>query len=78
MRVAGALIPTGPGRFAVAGMEDWWVLWVDSDYRTLVIGTPSGRFGFVLDRGEIAPDRLTAATEIFDFNGYTTTALKAF
>lgn len=61
--------PTGPGRFMV-GDEEWWVLWVDAGYRTLAIGTPSGRFGVVLDRGAIAPDRLQAAREVFDFNGY--------
>lgn len=70
--------PVGPGRLAVAGEDDWWVLWVDSGYRTLAVGTPSGRFGFVLDRGAIAPDRLTAAREVFDFNGYVSGALRAF
>lgn len=70
--------PVGPGRLAVGGTADWWVLWVDSGYRTLAIGTPSGQFGFVLDRGEISPDRLAAAAEIFDFNGYATGALQPF
>jgi apolipoprotein D and lipocalin family protein len=75
--VSGLATPTGPGRLTVAG-EDWWVLWADADYRTLAIGTPSGRFGFVLDRGAIPGDRLTAVREIFDFNGYRTAALRAF
>ncbi len=57
---------------------DWWVLWVDSGYRTLAIGTPDGRFGFVLDRGRIGPDRLVAAAEIFDFNGYSKARFKPF
>jgi apolipoprotein D and lipocalin family protein len=70
--------PSGPGRFSLAGQEDWWVLWVDSGYRTLAIGTPSGRFGFILDRGAIPPDRLAAAREVFDFNGYITPALRPF
>ncbi|MCX7288963.1 MAG: lipocalin [Rhodobacterales bacterium] len=70
--------PVGPGRLSVGGTEDWWVLWVDSGYRTLAIGTPSGQFGFVLDRGAIAPDRLAAAAEIFDFNGYATGRLQPF
>ncbi len=70
--------PAGPGRLAVAGQEDWWVLWVDSGYRTLAIGTPSGRFGFVLDRGAIPPDRLSAAREVFEFNGYLPGGLRAF
>ncbi|HLQ20007.1 MAG TPA: hypothetical protein VK146_13600 [Tabrizicola sp.] len=59
----------GPGRFRVKG-EDWWVIWVDVGYRTLAIGTPSGRFGILLDRGAIPADRRDAAREIFDFNGY--------
>lgn len=77
-RVSGAVTPAGPGRLAVDGMEDWWIVWVDSGYRTLAIATPSGRFGFILDRGAIPGDRLQAAREVFDFNGYVTSALKAF
>lgn len=72
--VSGLAVPTGPGRLSVAG-EDWWILWVDTGYRTMAIGTPSGRFGFILDRGAIPGDRLNAAREIFDFNGYRTAAL---
>lgn len=74
--VSGLAVPTGPGRLSVGG-EAWWVLWVDSGYRTLAIGTPSGRFGFILDRGGIPGDRLQAAREVFDFNGYRTGALIA-
>lgn len=71
---AGKLQVTGPGRFSVAG-QVWWVLWADGDYRTLVIGTPSGAFGFVLNRdGKISSDRMTAAREILDWNGYDMTA----
>jgi apolipoprotein D and lipocalin family protein len=76
--VDGAVEVTGPGRLAVPGMADWWVLWVDSGYRTLALGTPDGRFGFVLDRGRIGPDRLAAAAEIFDFNGYSRARLMPF
>lgn len=67
----------GPGRLAV-GEEAWWVLWVDSGYRTLAVGTPSGKFGFLLDRGMIPSDRLSAAREVFDFNGYRTSDLHPF
>jgi apolipoprotein D and lipocalin family protein len=70
--------PVGPGRLSVEGQEDWWVLWVDSGYRTLAVGTPSGRFGFVLDRGAIPQDRLAAAAEIFVFNGYAPGRLQPF
>ena len=76
--VSGPVSVSGPGRLSVPGMADWWVLWVDSGYRTLAIGTPDGRFGFVLDRGAISGDRLAAAAEIFDFNGYSKTRLRPF
>lgn len=75
--VSGHATPFGPGRLKVGG-EEWWVLWVDTGYRTMAIGTPSGRFGFILDRGAIPEDRLNAAREVFDFNGYRTAALTAF
>lgn len=75
---AGQMQPIGPGRFAVAGQE-WWVLWADGDYRTLVIGTPSGKFGFVLNRGgTISADRLTAAREILAWNGYDMAQFQPF
>ena len=74
----GPVAPTGPGRFTVPGMGEWWVVWVDVGYRTLAIGTPSGAWGFVLDEATISGDRLRAATEIFDFNGYPAPRLKAF
>lgn len=75
-KVSGTAPLIGPGRLRVKG-EDWWVIWVDVGYRTMAIGTPSGRFGFILDRGAIPGDRLNAAREIFDFNGYRTEALTA-
>lgn len=69
-RGSGPMAPAGPGRFAVGG-QVWWVLWADADYRTLVIGTPDGGFGFVLDRtGGISGDRMTAARGILEWNGY--------
>lgn len=81
----GALEPAGPGRFRLAGRvrgalsQDWWVLWADADYRTLLIGTPSGEFGFVLNReGAFPADRLAAVREILDFNGYDPARLQVF
>jgi apolipoprotein D and lipocalin family protein len=69
--ISGRLTPSGPGRFEVAGTGAWWVLWVDSGYRTLAIGTPDGTWGVVLDRdGGLPEDRYRAAAELFDFNGY--------
>ena len=76
---AGALVWGKPGRFAVPDMPDWWVLWVDGDYRTMVIGTQSGQFGFVLNREPDLPaDRARAVRNIFDFNGYDPGALQFF
>jgi len=69
--LSGPLTPIGPGRFAVAGVDPLWVLWADTDVRTLVIGTPSGRFGLILNRQAGLPaDRLTAAREVLAWNGY--------
>ena len=80
-QATGRITPTGPGRFRLDGAggvlaQDWWVVWVDVGYRTLAIGTPSGDFGFILNRdGPLPPDRLAAAAEIFDFNSYDRTRL---
>jgi apolipoprotein D and lipocalin family protein len=55
------------------------VLWADTDLRTLAVGTPDGRFGFILERsGTLPPDRLEAARQVFDFNGYRTGLLQVF
>ncbi len=62
---------SGPGRFTGSGEAPIWVLWVDVGYRTAVLGTPDGSFARVLNRNaEIPADRLTAARELLDFNGY--------
>ena len=80
MRGAGAMQPAGPGRFAVQDQPGpWWILWADVDYRTLVIGTPSGQLGFILNRdGALPADRLVAAREILDWNGYDLARLQVF
>ncbi len=73
----GALHSTGPGRFALPGLsQDIWVLWADADDRTLVLGTPSGQFGIVLDRGAIPADRAKAAADILVWNGYAAGLLR--
>ena len=78
VRGAGPMQPAGPGRYAVQNQPGpWWVLWADVDYRTLVIGTPSGQFGFILNKdGALPADRLVAAREILDWNGYDLTQLQ--
>ena len=75
--IEGRAIVTGPGRLEVSFSNvpfvksPYWVLWVDADYRTAVVGVPSGRAGWILNRdAEIPQDRLTAALEILSFNGY--------
>jgi len=80
IRGAGPMQPVGPGRFAVQNQPvPWWVLWADVDDRTLVIGTPSGQLGFILNRdGALPADRLAAAREILDWNGYDLARLQVF
>lgn len=76
-RISARAVPSGPGRLALSGeAEDWWVIWADHGDRTLVLAPPSGRFAVVLDRGRIAPDRLKAAREVLDFNGFDVTRLR--
>lgn len=54
-----------------------WVVWVDDDFRTAAIGTPDGSYGWILDRRpEGGADRLRAAAEILNFNGYDTSRIK--
>ena len=76
--VAGSLTAAGPGRFTTTGVSDpLWVLWADTDLRTLVLGTPSGRFGLILNREATLPtDRLTAAREVLAWNGYDLARLR--
>lgn len=76
---ASRAVLTGPGRISrvgLAGGEEFWVLWVDADYRIAAIGAPSGRFGRIMAR-ENPPraDLLRAAEQILDFNGYDISAL---
>ena len=71
MAGAGAMASNTVGRFEVPGQPGpWWILWADGDYRTLVVGSPNGRLGFILNRGAFPPDRLKAAKDIFEWNGY--------
>lgn len=69
-----------PGRMTTDldgfGMQDFWVLWADFDYRTAVIGTPGGEAGYILNRDPNIPaDRMAAAREMLDFNGYALAGL---
>ena len=52
---------------------------VYNNLRTLVIGTPSGEMGFILNRdGRLPADRLAAAREILEWNGYDLERLQTF
>lgn len=71
----------GKGRFKVKmfnGQDrELWVLWVDEGFRTAVIGNPAGTFAWIIDRApKGGADRIKAAREILDFNGYNVRALK--
>ena len=75
-RGGSGLMQTGSGRLRLSDGTELWVLWVDADYRTLVIGDPSGRFGAILNRDvSIPPDRLRAAKEVLVWNGYDVSKL---
>ena len=71
------LEPTGPGRWTAvnppAGVvtAEIWVMWMDFDTRTAAIGTPSGEFGWIMDKNPTGGrDRITAARDIMDWFGY--------
>lgn len=67
----GELRPLDEGRGPLV------VMWVDEDFETAVIGTPSGSFGAILDRdGTLPDDRARAARDILGFNGWDVAALK--
>ena len=81
--ITGTAEIVGPGRLAVsfAGVPfvkaPYWVLWVDEDYQTAVIGVPSGRAGWILNRTPtLRADRLQAARDILEFNGYDLSQLE--
>jgi apolipoprotein D and lipocalin family protein len=81
-RIEGTARVTGPGRLDVSFDSvpfidaPYWVLWVAEDYGSAVVGVPSGRAGWILNRTpDMPPDRLAAAREVLDFNGYDTSRL---
>ena len=53
------------------------IMWLEEGFRTAVLGTPSGRIGYILDRKpNPRKDRLKAAREILKFYGWDTDRLK--
>jgi len=84
-QITGTAEITGPGRLKVRFPSvpfvaaDYWVLWTDEDYRTAVVGAPDGRSGWILNRTpDIRADRLEAAHDVLQFNGYDLDRLKEF
>jgi apolipoprotein D and lipocalin family protein len=76
-RIEGSAKLVGPGRLEVSfdGLPfvkaPYWVLWTDEDYETAVVGVPSGSAGWILNRTpQIRADRLQAARDVLEFNGY--------
>ena len=81
-RINGTAEITGPGRLKVRFASvpfvaaEYWVLWVDTDYQTAVVGSPAGTSGWILNRDPVIPaDKMNAAQEILRFNGYNTSQL---
>ncbi len=81
----GPMAVSGPGQLFPVGKakapldRTWWVLWVDADLRTLVLGTPDGSFGVILNRDARLPgDRRKAARDILRWNGYDLSLLRDY
>lgn len=74
-RWRGTAALSGPGRLRPGpGWRegDLWILWIDADHRTAAIGTPSGRFAWIIEKDarRTPPDRMAAARDILDWAGY--------
>jgi apolipoprotein D and lipocalin family protein len=69
---------SAPGVLRRDGTDDTLVvMWVDEGFRTAVVGDADGRRAAILDRRRPAGvDRVKAATEILDFNGWDTGKLR--
>jgi apolipoprotein D and lipocalin family protein len=80
--IAGTADIVGPGRLAVQFSSvpfvraPYWVLWVDEDYQTAVVGVPNGRAGWILAREpRISSARRAQAEAVLRANGYDPGAL---
>ncbi|AKS45417.1 apolipoprotein D and lipocalin family protein [Octadecabacter temperatus] len=74
---------SGPGRWTAQGPQaalpngELWVMWMEFDSRTAAIGTPSGEFGWIMDKNITGGgDRITAARDIMDWFGYNVSRLE--
>lgn len=54
-----------------SGPAELWVLWMDYDRRTFVVGDPAGTYAAIFDhRARGGADRIIAARDILDWFGY--------
>lgn len=69
---------TGPGLIAATeGAERLVIMWLDEGHRTAAVGDPEGIWAAILNRTRPAPaDRLAAAREVLDFNGWDVSKLR--
>ena len=69
---------SAPGVLRQMGGDDRLVvMWVDEGFRTAAIGDADGRWAAILNRNrKSARDRIKAATEILDFNGWDVSKLR--
>lgn len=74
-------VPSREGRFVkvnqgdtpagYSGPDALWVLWMDFDRRTFVVGDPVGSYAAIFDhRAEGGTDRIIAARDILEWFGY--------
>ncbi|MRU14730.1 lipocalin family protein [Roseovarius sp. A21] len=67
--------PIGANRWQLTTSQgqtrELWLIWIDDSRRTAAFGEPDGGYAWVLDRSASGgADRIQAAREILDFNGY--------
>ncbi len=81
-QISGRAAIEGPGQLRVSFSSvpfvraPYWVLWVDTDYQTAVVGVPSGKAGWILARTpQISDATRTEAEAILTANGYDPAAL---
>ncbi len=56
---------------------EMWVIWIDEGYRTAALGSPDSDMAFIVDRKPSGgADRMTAASEVLEFNGYNMAAFE--
>ena len=64
-------VDQGDTHAAYSGPAALWVLWMDYDRRTFVVGDPGGTFAAIFDhRAQGGTDRIIAARDILDWFGY--------